>query len=393
MSASGKRAAAAVAKIALEHGSISARRAAASLEAGEDDCVNEPDCEGEEEGDAEEAPGGQAELSIAVDESGQHIVIGFNDTRGFSENPISVSGFLYSDDGGETFVDGGQLPSPGNEVIGTTLLPQVFGDPEVKYLGNCVFVYSSIVSRRSTATAAVQTMGVHRSTDCGKTWQGPFEVTAATNPNGIVDANDAPLDAADKEFMDVDPDTGRVIMSWSNFTPVAPGGVEIRTTFSRQPEERCAADLVDGCDRRGDGSGRASVDSAICGIAGTNAYVAWRRFPFPGTFFGFGNTRRVRALARQWRDLAGADRDQRRVLHDGSGARQRSRQHFAVAGRRQLARAAPRHDLSRLRQQQQRRRRRHRVPEKHERRRLTFSAPARAERRARRRIARSGSRG
>ena len=62
------------------------------------------------------APGGQAELSIAVDESGQHVVIGFNDTRGFAKNPISVSGFLYSEDGGKTFVDGGQLPSPGNEV-------------------------------------------------------------------------------------------------------------------------------------------------------------------------------------------------------------------------------------------------------------------------------------
>ena len=41
-------------------------------------------------------------------------------------------------------------------------------------------------------------------------------------------------DAADKEFLDVDPDTGRVIMSWSNFTAtsVLPGGVQISTTFS-----------------------------------------------------------------------------------------------------------------------------------------------------------------
>ena len=43
-----------------------------------------------------------------------------------------------------------------------------------------------------------------------------------------------PVDAADKEFLDVDPDTGRVILSWSNFTSTefAPGGVEMSSTFS-----------------------------------------------------------------------------------------------------------------------------------------------------------------
>src|SRR6185436_7134668 len=170
MSANGKRAAAVAAKIVRESANAGARRAAAVAE---------------EEGDAEEAPGGQAEVSIAVDASGQHIVIGYNDTRGFSENPISLSGVLYSADGGRTFVDGGRLPTPGTDVIGTTRFPQVFGDPEVKYLGGCTFVYSSIMLAKFSATTAVQTMSLHRSTDCGKTWQGPFEVTAATNPNHI----------------------------------------------------------------------------------------------------------------------------------------------------------------------------------------------------------------
>jgi hypothetical protein len=81
-----------------------------------DSCVNSPDdCE---DGFSEGPAGGQAETSIAVDSTGQHIVVGFNDTRGFSLNPISVSGFMYSDDGGKTFVDGGQLPTPGNQDIG-----------------------------------------------------------------------------------------------------------------------------------------------------------------------------------------------------------------------------------------------------------------------------------
>jgi hypothetical protein len=83
---------------------------------------------------------GQAETSIAVDKTGQHVVIGYNDFRGFSTNPISVSGVLWSDDGGRTFNDGGQLPSPGDGVVGTAKFPEVFGDATVKYLGGCTFI-------------------------------------------------------------------------------------------------------------------------------------------------------------------------------------------------------------------------------------------------------------
>ena len=295
MSAMGKRAAAAVARInaqshaTLTRASGTATTAKAAID-DDDSCLNKPECGEEGEEEEEEIPGGQAELSIAVDETGQHIVIGFNDTRGFDLNPISVSGFLYSEDGGQTFVDGGQLPSPGDEVIGTTRFPQVFGDPEVKYLGNCVFVYASILVEKFSDTADVQTMGVHRSTDCGKTWAGPFEVTSATNPSGILEGG-VPADAADKEFMDVDPDTGRVMLSWSNFTPAptALGGVEIRTTYSDNlktaatptwsPSVVVASTEADG---------QASIPRFAKG--NNKAYVAWRRFPFPGTFFGLGNS-------------------------------------------------------------------------------------------------------
>src|SRR4051794_8173290 len=59
-------------------------------------CFNQPDCP------EVAAAQGQAETSIAVDVTGQYIVIGYNDTRGFNVNPatqgVSVSGFFYSDD-------------------------------------------------------------------------------------------------------------------------------------------------------------------------------------------------------------------------------------------------------------------------------------------------------
>ena len=74
-------------------------------------------------GDGTSAPAStQSETSVAVDATGQHVVVGFNDFRGSS----SFSGFEYSDDGGTTFTDGGQLAAP---PLGT-----VDGDPDVQYV-------------------------------------------------------------------------------------------------------------------------------------------------------------------------------------------------------------------------------------------------------------------
>lgn len=157
--------------------------------------------------DGLEAPlqSGQSETSISVDSTGQHVVVGFNDFRGFSLSPVSVSGWMYSDDGGVTFTDGGQLPASANT--------QVFGDPEILYLGGSTFVYFSIFVN----AGGIQTMCMHRSTDNGHTWTGPFEITPATISGH----------AADKEFCSVDPDTGRVMMAWADFS-----GPAILTTYS-----------------------------------------------------------------------------------------------------------------------------------------------------------------
>jgi hypothetical protein len=237
-----------------------------------DRCVNEPDCESTE-GPAET----QAETSIAVDSTGQHVVIAFNDFRGFLTSTTSISGFMYSDDAGATFVDGGQLPVGPTVAIGSDLFPQVLGDPDVKYLGGCNFVYSSLLLKGFSATQVVETLAIHRSTDCGHTWAGPFEVTPATNPNGLLDVNGAPEDFADKELGDVDPDTGRYGLCWSNFTPAAPGGVEISCTYSDNvlsgtptfsPRRVVAAALADG----------QGASLRFAGNGSPNAYVVWSRF-------------------------------------------------------------------------------------------------------------------
>ena len=140
MSPAGQRAA--KARVALKAGGPQAL-AAVMKSAGNGNCVNTLDCNDDQDGPA----GGQAETSIAVDSTGQHIVVGYNDTRGFSLSPISVSGVMYSDDGGKSWVDGGQLPtSPGDNV---------FGDPDVKYLGACNFVYSSILLTPTAQTLSL----------------------------------------------------------------------------------------------------------------------------------------------------------------------------------------------------------------------------------------------
>ncbi len=204
-----------------------------------DICTQFDDC-GEQELDL--PSGTNSETSIAMDPSGQHIVIGFNDFRGFSLNPISDSGFAYSDDGGRTFTDGGQLPvTADGQFKDGTMFPEVFGDPDVKYVPGgkgCQFIYTSLLSKGfGTApnyTNSIGTLAIHRSSDCGHTWEGPFEISPATNPNGQLVNGVAALDGADKEFVDVDPLTGRVLVSWSNFTSTAfrRGGTEISTTYS-----------------------------------------------------------------------------------------------------------------------------------------------------------------
>jgi hypothetical protein len=259
-----------------------------------------------DDGDEEDGPtGGQAEVSIAVDVTGQHIVVGFNDTRGFALNPFGVSGFAYSDDGGASFTDGGQLSTTGNSAlngaIGGTQYPQVFGDPDVKYVpggAGLQFVYASImVKGLGTApnfTGTAQTLCIHRSFDGGHTWQGPFEVTAATNPTGVLQGGNA-RDAADKEFIDVDPDSGRVLVSWSSFTSTAviSGGVQISTAYSDDvlvgnPPSWSARSVLN--------SGATSFDTGsiprFAGNSSNEVYVVWSRSsatvgtPYAGWSFG-----------------------------------------------------------------------------------------------------------
>jgi len=236
-----------------------------------DDCNADPDFT---------FPGGgsNAEIRIAVDPTGKNVIIGFNDARGFNASPVSLSGVARSSDGGLTWVDGGRLPNGPTTNINGTLFPQVFGDPDVKWVpggSGCNFVYSSILVKAISATGTAQTLSVHTTTNCGVTWSNPIEVTAATNPTGVLVSGSA-RDAADKEFIDVDPDTGRVLISWTNFTV----GEEIRAAYSDNlfgaSPSWSAGSIVSPAGLTGSASVQGSMPR-FAGNGSPNAYIAWEQ--------------------------------------------------------------------------------------------------------------------
>ncbi|MEJ2720016.1 MAG: choice-of-anchor D domain-containing protein [bacterium] len=152
----------------------------------------------------------QSETTIA--KNGDFVVVGFNDVRGFYLPNVSVSGYAYSSDGGATWTDGYQLPTAGGASA-------VYGDPDVKTWtdpgdSQVYFFYSSLYTNISGRSS----LCIHVSTDGGATWVGPREVTTATSLT----------DFPDKEFMDVDPETGRIFVSWTNFG----SSTSMRITYS-----------------------------------------------------------------------------------------------------------------------------------------------------------------
>ena len=109
----------------------------------------------------------------------------------------------------------------------------------------------------------------------------PLRSLAATNPHGTLSAGNA-VDAADKEFIDVDPDTGRVLISWSNFTATT---IEIRSAYtdsaiSATPPTWSAGVVVDSGNMTG------SVPR-FAGNGSPNAYIAY------GVGFNTGDNIRV----------------------------------------------------------------------------------------------------
>jgi len=214
----------------------------------------------------------QSESTIAANADGSILVAGYNDARGFSVTPLSLSGIARSTDGGATW---NEVPvGPG----GAGVLPgiasgQVYGDPDVRYdPTRDLFVYSSIFVRPSDGLQGLSLHYSNSGASAGSAWTGPVEVTPA-----FVAAT-----AADKEFIDVNPVTGRILVTWTSF---GAGVVKILSSYS----DDLGATWSTAAQLTATGAGIASVQaSSPRFLPGTNnsdsnAYVVWRTSPASNT--------------------------------------------------------------------------------------------------------------
>jgi hypothetical protein len=116
----------------------------------------------------------QSETTIAV--TGRHVAVGYND----SQNTLlaltaatNLTGYSYSDDGGATWADGGDLPNALGQIN--------FGDPWMTSTPDGTMYYSTL----SLDEFQGLLVGVARSTDGGHTWTRPVNVTKDLGPEGF----------------------------------------------------------------------------------------------------------------------------------------------------------------------------------------------------------------
>ena len=186
----------------------------------------------------------QSETDLAVD--GQNIVVGYNDSLGFYRNDGGLSGFSYSVNGGNTFVDGNGLPpavgpGPGFPTPG---FDHYLGDPSlVVNHATHTFYYASIyfpptgeqslsVNSGTFQTAPPQTQESVADTRCANnpalrqtvnTKPLPAQKIVWSPPHVVV--NDQQLncqsqfgcDSLDKEWLSINQQTGELYITYTVF--------------------------------------------------------------------------------------------------------------------------------------------------------------------------------
>ena len=209
--------------------------------------------------------GYQTETSIAANADGSILVVGYNDVSGFAYVPVSLMGITRSIDGGATW---SIVPvGPG----GAGVLPglpgaQLRGDPDIKFdpiSGR--FIYSAIFIRAIDGLQGLSVSVSNAGPDAGSTWSLPLEVPGAF----IVGAS------ADKEFIDVNPVTGRILISWTSFTAGPPA---ILTSYSDDLGQTWSPAVTVGTPFTPSGEVQSSVPRFLPGTSNSDsaAYLIWR---------------------------------------------------------------------------------------------------------------------
>ncbi len=192
--------------------------------------------------------------------SGRLMVAGYNDSRGFEDNRQGISGFSYSTNGGDRWIDGGGLPPkfPTGVPSGTLGSDAYFGDPVVVvHHKTKTFYYSSLYQN----AAGEPTLSVNRGRFKFAGRQVPVESKANTrckgNPaaHGIPDPPsffrkriiwDPPVEAVkpvlngpgfadddflDKEWLYLDQNTGVLYLTYTRFEPDGETPIELVRSF------------------------------------------------------------------------------------------------------------------------------------------------------------------
>lgn len=189
----------------------------------------------------------QSETELAT--YGKYIVVGYNDSLGFYDNTQGLSGYAYSVDGGNTFIDGGGLPPivRDHSPLGTPGSDHYAGDPVlVADQRNGTFYYASIyfnqagvqtlsVNSGHFATAPPQTTESRSDTRCLNdtaqqgapntkplpkeriVWNPPVQAVSQTSLCGTATPVPAACDALDKEWLTIDQKTGELYLTYTRF--------------------------------------------------------------------------------------------------------------------------------------------------------------------------------
>ena len=146
---------------------------------------------------------GETQAEVAVCAYNDTVLIGWNDSKGFTAG-FTVSSFAYSTDGGATFTDGGNVP----KLLATD---QALGDPGVDTDERGNWYNNQIYTRGSPVTQ--QNIGVHhgRFNGAGQlVWDAPTMASIGTAATG----------ALDKCLIACDRVTGNVYVAYTRFTAV-----------------------------------------------------------------------------------------------------------------------------------------------------------------------------
>lgn len=255
---------------------------------------------------------GRSETTVASDEDGEHIVVGFNNAQGFCGepfnrqppctpgNPPGLSGYGFSTDGGRTFTDGSAPPVIDHVYTrGDPWLDRGGRDKRTFFYANLAVKDRSILNPDGSRTIVDLGVSVHRGHFAGDSFvwhdvhvfNAPNAVNLCANRPPRTDRT--PCDAYDKEAIAVDKvGRGHGVVSLTNFIEgcgfAADGFGQIEVWRTTNGGSTWFGPVIAGRDL----TFNTNPISDACGLAGTlqqssvpavgpdgEVFVAWQRGP------------------------------------------------------------------------------------------------------------------